>query len=76
SSHSRRFALPAPDEQTKRELRVGGPDVKLDQLGPVVINTDGSISRINNWEELSEAERATTLRLLAKRNAERVSALK
>lgn len=34
------------------------------------------MSRINNWQELSETERQTTLRLLAKRNAERISALK
>lgn len=32
------LALPAPDEQTRRELQVGGPDVKLDHLGPVVVS--------------------------------------
>ncbi|CAH7673965.1 hypothetical protein BY996DRAFT_4564971, partial [Phakopsora pachyrhizi] len=50
--------------------------VTLDHLGPMVINTDGTISRISNWANLSEIERTRTLRLVAQRNEARISRLK
>ncbi|KAI9473752.1 MAG: hypothetical protein EXX96DRAFT_450723, partial [Benjaminiella poitrasii] len=31
---------------------------KLKDLGPVVINEDGSMSRINNWHEMADIEKA------------------
>lgn len=52
-------------------IDVNGASVKLQQLGPVVINSDGTMSRINNWHEMTEAEQITTKRILAKRNANR-----
>jgi len=42
--------------------------VKLDHLGPLVINSDGTLSRIQNWDGMTEAERERTLRVLGKRN--------
>lgn len=42
--------------------------VKLDQLGPMVVNSDGTLSRISNWADMDETERARTLRILGKRN--------
>lgn len=55
-----------------------------DQLGPLVRNSDGTLSRIGNWQEMGEKERARllggirdeslrrtqerTLRILSKRN--------
>ncbi|KAI8886729.1 hypothetical protein K501DRAFT_154623, partial [Backusella circina FSU 941] len=30
---------------------------KMKELGPVVINENGTISRINNWHEMNEIER-------------------
>lgn len=53
-------------------LNVNGDAVKLDHLGPVVVNQDGTLSRINNWVELSEIERKNTLRVLGKRNQARL----
>ncbi|KAJ3100679.1 hypothetical protein HDU97_002022 [Phlyctochytrium planicorne] len=37
---------------------------------------DGTLSRISNWAMMSEPERATTLRVLGKRNQKRLEKLK
>ena len=37
----------------------------------MVLNVNGTISRITNWALLSPQEQATTFRLIAKRNEER-----
>jgi hypothetical protein len=50
--------------------------VKLDHLGPLVVNTDGTMSRINNWAEMSSVERENTLRVLGKRNQARLKKLR
>ncbi|KAI8052970.1 hypothetical protein BDF22DRAFT_620272 [Syncephalis plumigaleata] len=50
--------------------------VRLEELGPVVINEDGSISRINNWREMSEHEKKVLERVLLKRNAQRLALLR
>ncbi|KDQ17137.1 hypothetical protein BOTBODRAFT_172717 [Botryobasidium botryosum FD-172 SS1] len=47
--------------------------LKLDALGPMVVNSDGTLSRIANWVELTEAERANTLRVLGARNRLRIA---
>lgn len=49
-------------------LRVGGEAVKLESLGPVVINANGTLSRLNNWHEMTEPEKCATKRMIAKRN--------
>lgn len=54
----------------------GGSTVTLDHLGPMVVNVDGTLSRISNWEQMSEIERKNTLRILGKRNNQRLEALK
>ena len=46
--------------------------LRVNALGPMVVNTDGTFSRITNWGEMGEAERARTVRVLAKRNAQRL----
>lgn len=50
--------------------------VKLDNLGPIIINTDGSMSRIPNWLEMPEDEKIKTVRLVSKRNKSRLQALR
>ena len=52
-----------------------GDTLALDQLGPVILNSDGTLSRITNWHALSPAEQATTFRMIAKRNAARKAVL-
>ncbi|KAJ4299054.1 hypothetical protein N0V90_004298 [Kalmusia sp. IMI 367209] len=70
--------LPEPPSDTKAvELDVSsGNAVKLDHLGPMVVNRDGTLSRIANWEQMTDIERRNTLRILGKRNQLRMETLK
>ncbi|KAF9945250.1 hypothetical protein BGZ72_001529, partial [Mortierella alpina] len=54
------LALPAPGDVPKdaQQLEVNGKDIKLDILGPVVVNEDGTMSRIDNWSEMADIEKA------------------
>lgn len=53
-----------------------GSTVTLDYLGPMVVNTDGSLSRISNWEHMTEIEKKNTMRILGKRNKQRLEAVR
>lgn len=76
SNQQQPLGLPAPGEGSTI-LDVGtGQAVKLDHLGPMVVNRDGTLSRIANWEEMSDIERKNTLRILGKRNQLRMDDLK
>ncbi|KAI0385523.1 hypothetical protein F5Y04DRAFT_187187 [Hypomontagnella monticulosa] len=69
--------LPEPDRSgDTTQLPVGGEGVKLDHLGPLVVNEDGTMSRIANWAEMAEIEKQNTLRILGKRNKARLDALR
>ena len=71
-------ATPFSDNSTagKLDLAAGGQTVKLDALGPMVVNVDGSLSRISNWDKMTEMEQKSTMRVLGKRNKARLDALK
>lgn len=47
----------------------------LDFLGPMIINTDGTINRISNWTSMTDAEQASARRLIAARNKKRKQVL-
>jgi hypothetical protein len=66
---------PSSPDTTKIDMSTGGCTVKLDHLGPLVVNKDGTLSRIANWESMAEVERENTLRILGKRNMLRREAL-
>jgi hypothetical protein len=73
--------LPAPgegtaDAVTKLDVSGAGSTVRLDSLGPLVVNENGTVSRIGNWHQMTEFERKNTLRILGKRNEARLAALK
>ncbi|ORY56085.1 uncharacterized protein BCR38DRAFT_300515, partial [Pseudomassariella vexata] len=70
--------LPEPPKEgeTTTTLSVGGEGVKLDHLGPLVVNQDGTMSRISNWTKMSAIERENTLRILGKRNQSRLTKLR
>jgi hypothetical protein len=73
--------LALPDSTTATstnttQLDVNGDGIKLDHLGPLVVNVDGTLSRIANWAQMTEIERRNTLRVLGKRNKARMEALK
>mmetsp|Transcript_12730 Transcript_12730/g.40373 ORF Transcript_12730/g.40373 Transcript_12730/m.40373 type:complete len:215 (+) Transcript_12730:1-645(+) len=74
-----RLALPESSSTTPPATTVvvvDGEPVKLDALGPVVINKDGTASRITNWPEMTPAEQENTLRIIVKRNRARLAALR
>ena len=49
--------------------------MKMDHLGPIIVNRDGTMSRIEKWAELTEGERTNALRIIAARNKRRMAAL-
>ncbi|KAF7795752.1 hypothetical protein EIP86_006919 [Pleurotus ostreatoroseus] len=74
-SHST-LALPAAPSQTEQvpQLDVNGEtQMKFDALGPLVVNSDGTLSRIANWPNMTELERERTLRVLSARNQIRIA---
>jgi len=76
--HAKILALPATASNDRSHiLDVGeGGSVKLDHLGPMVVNQDGTLSRISNWDKMSEDEQKNTVRVIGKRNQQRLAALK
>ncbi|PKS06865.1 hypothetical protein jhhlp_006941 [Lomentospora prolificans] len=64
------------EQQGTLDVSRGGSTVKLDHLGPLVVNQDGTMSRIANWSEMAEIEKENTLRILGKRNQIRLQALR
>lgn len=74
SSHAP-LPLPEPSSEST-QLNVNGEGVKLDHLGPLVVNKDGTLSRIANWDKMAEIEKQNTLRILGKRNQLRLGTLR
>lgn len=63
------LALPAPSDDDHVKLEVNGQTFSLyDKMGPTVVNSDGTLSRIADWAEKTSAERERILRVLGKRN--------
>ena len=67
------FLLPAPSEESGGEVTKLsiGETVSMDEMGPMVINKDGTISRITNWDVKLPHEKEAILKVISKRNAER-----
>lgn len=75
------LGLPAPSPDGGggggvQTLEVDGKPMVLDHLGPMVVHKDGTLSRIANWDEMTDIERRNTVRILVKRNQIRLSALR
>lgn len=68
--------LPPPDDSSgeiqKLEL---GQKLSLDDLGPMVLNKDGTISRITNWDVKLPHEKEIIMKKISRRNAERAKIL-
>ncbi|KAJ3289993.1 hypothetical protein HDU76_007451 [Blyttiomyces sp. JEL0837] len=69
-------AAPSSLTSDLQKLMVDQDVVKLDALGPVVVNEDGTLSRITNWDKMTDGERTNTLRVLNKRNKARLERLR
>lgn len=68
---------PSPEAGTPvLDVSGAGSTISLDALGPVVVNKDGTVARVGNWAQMTESERQTTLRVLGKRNQQRLAALR
>ncbi|KAH9913919.1 uncharacterized protein B0H18DRAFT_887635 [Fomitopsis serialis] len=66
--------LPAPESKDATKIHVGSEQgAKFDALGPLVVNSDGTLSRIANWPNMTEAERKRTVRVLGARNKLRIA---
>ncbi|KAJ6085904.1 hypothetical protein N7486_010185 [Penicillium sp. IBT 16267x] len=78
SPPSEQLYLPSSEsgDQPQRLDLSAGSTVSLDHLGPMVVNVDGTLARIGNWEQMTDIERKNTLRILGKRNKQRLAALK
>lgn len=48
---------------------------RLEGLGPIILNTDGTMGRIPNWSEYTESEKEQAIRLISARNKRRKDAL-
>ena len=53
-----------------------GDTLKLTEAGPMIINPDGTVRRIANWQTLTDAEKESSWRVISKRNQKRIAALK
>ncbi|KAK3285818.1 hypothetical protein CYMTET_6590 [Cymbomonas tetramitiformis] len=63
--------LPAVEEGSGAIKLKLGEKFKFENLGPVIINADCTMRRIQNWDILSSSERDASWRRIAKRNAVR-----
>lgn len=52
-----------------------GETISFEEMGPVIINSDGTTRRIENWDTLTDHEKKVTWRRISKRNEERRKAL-
>ena len=52
-----------------------GDTMRFEELGPIIINTDGTTRRIDNWDTLTDREKEVSWRRIKKRNEERRKAL-
>ena len=48
-----------------------GESIQFEDIGPVIINADGSTRQIANWDKMTEAEQQVAWRRISKRNEER-----
>lgn len=63
--------LPESDPDANIPKLQFGQSLKLEGVGPVIINSDGTTRTIANWDTLTEREKEVTWRRIKKRNAER-----
>ncbi|CAE6533575.1 unnamed protein product [Rhizoctonia solani] len=64
--------LPEGDGTLDAPIDFTSAEDVMEKLGPVMMNPDGSMSRIANWKELTKRERATYLKKLAKDKTTRI----
>ncbi|KAJ6615378.1 hypothetical protein B0H10DRAFT_2041165 [Mycena sp. CBHHK59/15] len=73
NAHAQLLLTETTSESDVQQIQPGGPAVPLDYLGPMVVNSDGTLSRIANWLSMSEPEKEQTRRALVARNIIRLA---
>ena len=63
--------LPASDPNSNIPSLKLGETMRFEEMGPIIINLDGTTRRIDNWNEMTKHEQEVSWRRLAKRNDER-----
>ncbi len=63
-----------PNDTSIPSLKLG-EKFKMDHLGPIIINPDGTTRRIGNWENMTETEREVAWRRISQRNKVRIDSL-
>ena len=66
----------ANEEDNVNVLTLDGDALTFERLGPMIINTDGTVRRIASWDTLSPQEKESSWRLISARNRKRVEELK
>ena len=62
------------DGEVSRQIKLG-EKISLEELGPIIINADGTTRRITNWLTLSKSEQEQSWKLISARNLKRLKAL-
>jgi hypothetical protein len=52
-----------------------GETISLEELGPIIINADGTTRRITNWSGLTKIEQENSWRVISARNLKRLKKL-
>ena len=63
--------LPASDANSDIPSIRLGETIRFEEMGPIIINLDGTTRRIDNWNEMTKHEQEVSWRRIAKRNEER-----
>ena len=63
-------------EEPKPRTLTLGESLSFAELGPIIIQTDGSTRRISNWESMTKPEQDLTWKRIKKRNEERLVVLR
>jgi hypothetical protein len=65
--------LPPPDPNSSKDIPTIklGETIRFEEWGPIILNTDGTTRRIDNWDQLTDKEKEVTWRRISKRNEER-----
>eukprot|EP00578_Thalassiosira_sp_NH16_P021475 CAMPEP_0181103982 /NCGR_PEP_ID=MMETSP1071-20121207/15175_1 /TAXON_ID=35127 /ORGANISM="Thalassiosira sp., Strain NH16" /LENGTH=159 /DNA_ID=CAMNT_0023187131 /DNA_START=12 /DNA_END=491 /DNA_ORIENTATION=+ len=52
-----------------------GESISLEEMGPIIINADGTTRSIDNWDQMTKNEQEVAWRRISKRNEQRRKAL-
>jgi hypothetical protein len=63
--------LPAGENDKDIPVFKLGETISFENLGPIILNVDGTTRRIANWDDMTEPERQTTWRRIKVRNEQR-----